>query len=260
MLRRLIVAILTVGLATWYLEGQNFDLLSQNCLHLGWGNYPNKAPSILAEAQAAPVTVLQEVMNTTVPVLNGVTPGGYNAIPSPLKGGGWYKEAYVFVVDPNLNPSAIADYPDPNAYFSRPPSGIRVTPVGGNELWVIDYHAVFGRNAGVRRTEVGHMPTAVTWFQQQTIPNVTRMVIGGDWNIGATDQGFNNLTGAGFTITPNVLTSLKRNGGPSQPYDHFAYHTADTGVNGAAVVGPLNGGPWWRANVSDHVGISGTVN
>jgi len=245
------------------LYGQAFTLISQNCLHLGWAvqKYPQKSPTFLANAALGQVTVFQEVMDVSGATTGPVTPGNYLPLVSGLKGASTYREGYLFVVDQNLAPSAVFDYPDPNANFSRSPSGIRVTPTGGGvELWVLDYHAVFGKNAGVRRAEVGAMPAVVTWFNGLTNPQVTRMVIGGDWNLGSGDVGFGALTGAGFTVVPNFDTSLKRNGGLSQPYDHFAYHTADTGVGAVAIVNPAGGNAWWRANISDHLGIQGTVN
>ena len=53
---------------------------------------------------------------------------------------------------------AVVDAPAAAAAFSRPPDGVVITsPNTVAQFWMLDYHAVFGKNIGVRRAEVQQM-------------------------------------------------------------------------------------------------------
>lgn len=244
-----------------------FSLLSQNCLHLGWGANPNKAVGLQTEFGLVPfdVILLQEVMAgaNVAAFIDPNQVGNYTIRVSGLKGSTGYKEAYAFIVHNNIPSSVVVDYPDPNGDFSRPPSGV-LLQTGGNWTWVVDYHAVFGRRKAVRVAEVQAMSGVYQWFQGFLAQGVAypRVIIGGDWNLPGTDAAFGPLLGLTGTMTlaPDTATSLKRNGGLSQRYDHFVWDTNHITVNNPSVVPGVNGNAWWRANVSDHLGIACQVN
>jgi hypothetical protein len=233
-------------------EAATFRFVSQNCLHLGWAGFtPTKEATLTTNFGTAQVVVLQEVMAATA--MGTVTPiGTYTALVSPLKGNAGYQEIYGFLVDSFFQPSAVYNYPDTNSDFMRPPSAVLLQPGGGNQsTWVVNYHAIWGKSSSVRRAEVSKIGNTVTWFTAQTNPSVNRVIIGGDWNLNGTNAAFGTITGMGYTIAPNVKTSLGKNGTFSQPYDHCVYNVAVTGTG----LMPFVSGPWWRTNVSDHLGI-----
>jgi hypothetical protein len=255
-------------------HGQSFSLASLNCLHLGWGKqtYQQNKATILGNVFGQyDVIILQEVMARAD--VGSVTPGSHYNIVTATQGPGSYKEAYAFLLRTTIPVAPLNTYFTTNvAGFSRPPAGVLVG-AGGQCTWVVDYHAVFGSSIGVRRAEVANMQQVYQSFQGTTVNGSTcnRVVIGGDWNLAANDQVFQNLYAHGWLINvqPNTQTSLKRNGTLSQPYDHFLWDTAVTGVGGAQLVTnaqvipvptPPGSGQGWRNQVSDHLGISCNVN
>lgn len=242
-----------------------FTLASQNCLHLGQGRQPyqqNKEPILSGVFANFDVVVLQEVMAQAN--VGNVTPGTHYYIATPVQGPTTYKEAYAFLINNAIPVVPANSYAvTGTAGFARPPAGVLVV-IGGVCTWVVDYHAVYGRSIGVRRAEVNRIPQVYQGFQGTVVNGATcdRVVIGGDWNLAANDPVFQNFITNGWAIgvQPVAKTSLKRNGGLSQPYDHFLWDTATT-VN---VVNPLvipvptpPGTPQgWRNQVSDHLGIA----
>ena len=251
-LRGASLAVCLLVLLTPLAEAATFRFVSQNCLHLGWAGFtPTKETTLALNFATAQVVVLQEVMAATA--MATVTPvGTYTTVVSPLKGNAGYKEIYGFIIDSFLQPTAVYDYPDTASDFMRPPSAVLLQPGGGNQsTWVVNYHAIWGKSSSVRRAEVGKIGNTVNWFTAQTTPVVNRVIIGGDWNLNGTNAAFGAITGMGYTVAPNTKTSLGKAGTFSQPYDHCVYNVTVT----ATGLMPFVSGPWWRANVSDHLGI-----
>jgi hypothetical protein len=241
------------------------NVVSQNCLHLGWGGgTAAKAAGIgLAAAQAqgvgaaADLIVLQEVMPNggaagTALVVAQMPLGAYNIGYSAPAGVGSYLEMYAFVANaPALMGPIIVNPPGAPAGFSRPPAGTNITTGAGN-YWLFDYHAVFGKRIAIRRTEVALVPALVAAFQA-TLPAALSLVIGGDWNLPTNDGAFAGF--GAYGLGPNVLTSLTRNGGLSSAYDHFAWQFPTAPIN-IVTLPPLMTNQAWRTTVSDHLGIT----
>lgn len=253
-----------------------FSLLSANCLHLGWSNWPyqrNKYQVLQGVFNGFDVSILQEVMrqaNMTCALpgatvnLNGTCTapalGNFFALVTPVQGRTTYREAYAAIVRNNfvVTGGAIQIYGGPLA-FSRPPGAILLQS-GLNWTWIANYHAPFGKNLGSQRAETAQMATVANsvanYFQTLNVggQTYTRLVFGGDWNLNANDQGFNNLRAANFTMGPNVQTSLTPGGGLSQPYDHFAWSNNVVVQNARVTTIPITTGQW-RTQVSDHLPI-----
>jgi hypothetical protein len=204
---------------------------SQNCLHLnndGSATGVAKREYLQKQNEDYDVTLLQEVMSTAN--LGDVEPGTHRILPSGLKGHSSYQEKYAVVyrtatVMPALPGTTLTDYPDAAHEFSRPPSGalLRLVNTPARLVWFVDYHAVFGNNSSVRKAEVAAAAKVYNYFRH-TQGQTQHVVIGGDWNLSATDAAFTNLRNVapGMDIKPNIPTSLKRNGAFSKNYDHFA--------------------------------------
>ena len=238
-----------------------FSLASQNCLHLGWGQevpQQNKKDILQKLFTNFDVVVLQEVMAQAN--LANVTPGNHTFIVTAPQGPGTYKEAYGFLLRKSLTTASTMTSTVPG--FSRPPVGI-LLQAGGNWTWVIDYHAVYGHSIAMRRAEVSRIQLVYQGFQTTVVNGqiFPRAVIGGDWNLAANDQTFQNFILGGWPINvqPTNRTSLKRNGGPSQPYDHFLWDPTAVVVTNWTLI-PVPDPPGsdlaWREQVSDHLGIA----
>ena len=260
-----------------------FTLLSQNTLHLGWGQAPyqlNKNTYLFNQVIGVPanfdVVILQEVMqqaNLAV-ITNTFLPGTHAVVQTAPLGPGNYVETYGFLVRVPAGgvaccnivqtPTGQNSYTYVGAGFSRPPSGVLVQGAT-NTTWVINYHAMFGA-VGTRRTEVSRVAPTILQFQALNMGNPVnqypRYVVGGDWNFPAADQAFTNIAnalggGANVQIQPTALTSIKRGGvGMSQSYDHFLWDSnIVTCINWAVMPVPGGNLPTFRTTFSDHLGV-----
>ncbi|HZM85117.1 MAG TPA: endonuclease/exonuclease/phosphatase family protein [Blastocatellia bacterium] len=278
---RIALAALLVIIAHQSASAQ-FTLLSQNTLHLGWGQpayQTNKNTYMFNNVIGVPanfdVVILQEVMDQAnlAAITIGFLPGTYAVVQTTPLGPGSYKETYGFLVrvpaggnaccNIITTPTGQTSSTYTGAGFSRPPSGVLVQGAT-NTTWVINYHAMFGA-VGARRTEVSRVSAVITQFQALVMGNpgqtYPRFIVGGDWNFPDTDQAFtnirNNLPLANILVQPTALTSLKRGGvGMSSAYDHFLWDSNVVTCNGAAVM-PVPGGnlPAFRLTFSDHLGV-----
>lgn len=238
---------------------------SLNTLHLGQGRVPyqqNKEPILKALFAGYDVILLQEVMRQAN--LANVTPGTYYVIATPVQGPTTYKEAYAFLMRPGMVAAANVAYLSTVPGYARPPAGV-LLGAQGKWTWFIDYHAVYGRTIGVRRAEVSNTKRVYQAFQATTVngQKTQRAVMAGDWNLAANDPVFQTLAvGWPIRVLPTMATSLKANGQPSQPYDHFLWDATAVNVTNPALIpvpappGSLQG---WRKQVSDHLGISALV-
>jgi hypothetical protein len=241
-------------------------IASQNALHLSSSDRgAEKRKTIKAQSATFDVYLIQETM-TNIDYSTFV-PGTHAYQFTVPKGQTSYKERYVVVYNTALTPvnagnsQAMTDYG--GAWkFSRPPSGTLLRDGNGTMIWFVDFHAVFGKSVQLRRTEATGMADVFTWFQQVSVNGSTsdKVVLAGDWNLGATDTGFNaikNLNTGNMQILPNVKTSLTRAGALSEPYDHFVTDSTKVSLAACKTI-PMPQGKtqqWWRGNVSDHLGI-----
>lgn len=241
-------------------------IASQNALHLSDSDRgATKRATIKAQSATFDVYLIQETM--TKITLGNVNPGNHAFQFTAPKGATSYKERYVVIYNTALTPvngtldQQMVNYGGTKR-FARPPSGTLLRDGNSNMIWVVDFHAVFGNSVQLRRDEARDMAAVYTWFQQHSVGTSTsdKVVLAGDWNLGATDQGFNtikNLNSGNMQILPNVKTSLNRAGALSEPYDHFVADNTKISLAFCTTI-PMPTGKtqqWWRQNVSDHLGI-----
>lgn len=279
------------------LDAQTFKLCSQNTLHLGYSSSDQvKIDALKRFFTTCDVTLLQEVMrraldppplpapppNPPVPplpngALRAVTPDPgtgftWNVPFSDILGKTSYKESYSFIVKNTFtiyrNNTFQIYFPTTPGLankFARPPAAILLqTGNAGNDnwIWLVDYHAIFGKKQSDREAEVRAMAEYAAELKAKDIDTKTysKIIIGGDWNLDADNGAYAPLK-TGFTIGPNEKSSLTTTGEPSEKYDHFAWsNVANLTVSGARVV-PMTAQEMkdWRRLVSDHMGIECTV-
>jgi hypothetical protein len=242
------------------------NIASQNALHLSDSERSKiKRETIKAQSATFDVYLIQETM--TKITMSNVTPGTHAYQWTEPKGATSYKERYVVIYNKLLTPingttnQTMVNYGGAKK-LSRPPSGTMLKDTNGSLLWFVDFHAVFGKSVQLRRDEARDMAAVYTWFQQHTIgvESTDKVVLAGDWNLGATDQGFTAikaLNSGNMQIVPDVKTSLNRAGDLSEPYDHFVADKTKITFSQCKTIPPPSGKNqvWWRNNVSDHLGI-----
>jgi hypothetical protein len=259
------------------LHGATFTLCSQNTLHLGYkSSTKTKVDTLKAEFNQCDITLLQEVMRdalTPTGALRKVTPDPgigftWNVPYTEVIGKTTYKESYSFIVKSTFNIATtgkggfLIHFPLASLAqkFSRPPASILVQ-TGTTWTWLTNFHAIFGDYQYERENEVKAMALVADELGKKNVGGQTysRIIIGGDWNLNAKNSAYDDLVKKrGFTVEPNTQTSLTTTGSPSQPYDHFAW-SGGMVVKNTTVITPTTSQTWWRANVSDHMGIKCTV-
>lgn len=225
-------------------------VISQNTLHLGQGSraVPGYIPAKNAYVQALAawpdndlpqLTFLQEVMAQAREA--DIRQPGTLIVFGQLKGQSSYKERYAVIVRNDAEADvAVLCHVDTTGLVSagvvmeRPPDGVLVRDSSGPTpqlVWLLNFHAVFGSNAGVRRAEAAEIGMIISRLRARapagcpaTTPNVVAM---GDWNLPASDRGFTDLgLNAGFarlSVEPTELTSLNARGERASAYDHFVW-------------------------------------
>ena len=273
----LILALLLPAPGIAWAQAVTFTILTQNVLRFGHGRrLAAQCAAITAAAPQFDIIVMQEVMAPGYPCLaannnkgvNGVYPMGFAYRTSGPMGQSSYIEYYGILYRTGLGGNNIAPIGNGQtlggyAQFARPPFGqlFRITGANGQfcDVWIVDFHAVFGDSIVLRRDEAEAMENI---YQNLRALNNGRVLMVGDWNLDADDDGFDwvrdNANNA--EINPNVQTSLTRAGALSSPYDHAVSQRGP-----ALQVQPLNppngwtydGGNQgtWRTNVSDHLGV-----
>lgn len=241
------------------------EVVTQNTLRLSQRASDFKLNFFRDQSKEFDVNLYQEVMSSAD--LADIMPGAYTFQDSPLQGHSTYRERYSLIFKNTLTPvntdNDTEDYPDNNNDFSRPPCGTLLKDGSGTKIWFIDYHAVFGKSASVREAEIEEMGAVYNWFKTgTTYGTVNRVVIGGDWNMDADDDSFDNLKAIGkMKIKPNDESSLTKWGDPSQPYDHIA---ADQNYVVLSDCGLVNlptdmNDQEYRDNISDHRAVACTL-
>jgi hypothetical protein len=252
-------------------DAATLSISTQNTLHLSASaRGAFKRTTFKAQNAKFDVSLLQEVMKTAN--LADVTPstpapGDFVFQDSELKGASSYKERYAVIYKSVLSAqqgNAMYGGLSNAKKFSRSPSASLLKTTSGDLIWFVDFHAIFGKSVGVRRAEAQEMKTAYEEFMDADIwGDAKGVVIAGDWNLDADDSAFNKLKSISttFQVMPNMDTSLKKNGDPSEPYDHFATDGTKIKLSGCGLVDlPAGTTPrWFRTNVSDHRGVTCTI-
>jgi endonuclease/exonuclease/phosphatase family metal-dependent hydrolase len=275
---RLVLAlVLAAPLCPAAAQAQSFVLLTQNVLRFGHGRrLQTQCDAITAASLTVDIIVLQEVMQPGYPCLagnnnkgvNGAVPANFHYFTSGPKGQSSYQEYYGILVRTNqgLNQITPVGQQDANNYaqFARPPFALllAVRDVASNHtcnVWIVDFHAVFGKTIGGRRAEAAAMRNEYVILRATG----SSVVMAGDWNLPADDGGFGWVAANNAGINPNVPTSLTTAGVPSSAYDHLVY-TSNANPPSVTItqMATYTGGlapAAWRATVSDHVGVMANV-
>ena len=281
MLRLALVILLSASIPT-PVFAIDFIIYSQNLLRFGHGDKTaNKCKELNIQMAVVDITFLQEVMtevmdadSTGVPPCS-ILPGSVGWVSMGPYGKSTYKEYYLtlYRTTPRNGGPTVAYANDamqatPASDYMRPPVALlfNITPSGSSiakQVLIGNFHAVWGNTVAGRRAEVENVAKFYSSLKTATFGNTPppdkghNIIIGGDWNMSATDAGFDSLRAAGAVIEPNELSSLNRAGALSQPYDHFV-HTPSMTLSNAQVY-PATGWVAWRNNVSDHLGITAEV-
>ena len=242
------------------------NIASQNLLRLSDSQrQATKRATILAQSATFDLYTIQEAMKNIT--FSNITPGQHAFQFTEPKVQTSYKERYAVIYNTALTPQngttdqKMLDYGGTKS-FARRPSGTMFKDGSGNLIWFIDFHAVFGKSVWERRDEARDMADVYTWFKTATVNNQTtdKVLLAGDWNLGATDSGFDTIKALNtghMQLVPNVLTSLTQAAALSEPYDHFVADDTKIQLSGCVII-PMPAGRdivWWRGNVSDHLGI-----
>lgn len=154
--------------------------------------------------------------------------------------------------------------------FARPPLAIKLSD-NGKAFWVVDYHATFTGGAKKIKNEARAMYN-ITYTTLHGLDPAAPVIIGGDWNLSATDPTFSTATfaaaedpdkpcsnpeNAAHLIHPNVKTSLNGDDAYTNSYDHFAFDKAAFQKCRVVRYHGNKALPAWR-EISDHAGIIGT--
>lgn len=283
MIRRALIAGLLLALPQ-LAQAQSvvtFTIQTQNVLRFGHGSrLLTQCVSIANFAPQVDIIVMQEVMTPGYPCLignnnkgvNGNYPPNFAYRTSGWKGRSSYIEYYGILHRTAGGANSVAflgqdDNLGSQVTYMRPPYGALFRVTGANnqscDVWIVDFHAVFGKTIGLRRNEAAAMENI---YQHLRGLNNGAVLILGDWNLEANDTGFDwvrNIANQAM-IDPNVRTSLTRAGALSSEYDHAVTQAAPTLAIGPAIP-PLLPTSWiypsaanwvtWRNQTSDHLGV-----
>ncbi|HET9638390.1 MAG TPA: hypothetical protein VFP12_04210 [Allosphingosinicella sp.] len=253
-----------------------FTVQTQNVLRFGHGRrLATQCTAIDTLAPQVDFIVMQEVMAAGYPCeaaynnkgVNGARPVNFSYRPSGYKGQSSYVEYYgiLYRTAAAGGRTVTVAYLDQNdnlgtyANFARPPYGarFRVTDTATNQacnVWIVDFHAVFGKTIAGRRAEAEAMETV---YNNLRGLNNGAVLIVGDWNLDAVDDAFDWVDSVAnqASIDPNVQTSLTRAGLPSSEYDHAVSQKGPPMSVAQITTYPASPYVTWRNDVSDHLGV-----
>ena len=275
----LALAVLLLGAELAHATTVTFTIQTQNVLRFGHGKrLATQCAALDVVAAEVDVVVMQEVMKPDYPCLKGVNdkdvdlklPPNFQYATSDAKGKTSYIEYYGILHRTgnganSFSKPTIADLGVFDDDYARPPFAA-LFKVTGNDakscnVWIVDFHAVFGNTIGLRRAEARAMERV---YQHLRALKTGAVLIVGDWNLDADDDAFGWVkTNANQgSIDPDVQTSLTRAGTPSSAYDHAVWHTVPIVVKKILPLAnpttwTYNGGnsATWRDTVSDHLGV-----
>lgn len=269
------IAVLAVLAALPSAARADFVLISQNALHLGYGNskisnYISKKNDFLQTYfSKADVVVIQEVMKPADPLPataaapNRFTPATYSYWPATASADNWpnlkglskYKEAYALLYNP-ATMNLLCTHPAPatlsGVTFERPPDAYLVqsttstlpTTQQSKPTWIVNFHAVWGNSVGGRVAEakaVGVFAMSLRTMQCGTYPKTDRVILAGDWNLPAHQvkdalQSVNAFPTAPLTVAPTGETTVNPQGTTASAYDHFVFDGKITAVPGSVKI------------------------
>ncbi|WP_159952414.1 hypothetical protein [Rhizobium sp. 18065] len=275
-----------------HLRAADLEILSTNTLHLGNNsskihNYAqNKYDYFLKEIATTikpDVALFQEVMPSVT--VNSVTPLNYAAFLSNhfkgfnAKNSRAYVEAYLFVVeDPN---SVICHVTLQNfgpglstiPKVMRPPDLLLVNK-GSYQLWIANFHAIWGNRVGERISELNTVldyitndlitksPISIDNSCKGIAAPVTSVVLAGDFNLSLKQIEDQTKNRPGWKALQDEYSTLNPKGILSSSYDHFLIFNIDPKRTDVEVVLSCDiintSSPKcssYRNNTSDHIGV-----
>lgn len=184
----------------------------------------------------------------------------YYLTPYPV-GRNKYKEYYGYVWKKNrvhlLKEGGF--YEDSAKDFSRPPYGADFK-IGNFDFTFVLVHLVYGKKESHRRAEAFKMDEVYEYFQNMD-PKEQDIIIGGDFNLPAYDESFEELLNhgddIGYALDPMIKTTIGSKGFANS-YDNFfislKYTKEFTGQSGAI---DHTAGDYKKARsmVSDHLPV-----
>ena len=211
-------------------DATNVSLIASfNTLHLGWGEKNYTAVSEILITYD--IIGLQEVMKVS----------GVKALTTELKklsnqdwdtliseypvGSKEYKEYYAYIWKRNKVSliKSLGYYKEKNQYdFIREPYGA-IFKTGNFDFTFVLCHLFFGNNPKCRRAEAEKLSDVYEYFQQIN-GSEQDVIIAGDFNLPASDEGFLNLLyhkdQIKYNISPEEKTTISKNG-LCNSYDNF---------------------------------------
>lgn len=209
---------------------KTITIASFNSLHLGWNNQKDTTVycSVLAKYD---IIGLVEVMNTEIldkvkNRLDSMTSVHWEYVVSDKKiGPSTYKEYYAIMYRTDKTrfvEGSSRVWNDEGDKFDRDPF-IATFKSGNFDYTIILIHTVFGDNISERRGEAAEL-AAVFMAVQDEDPKENDIILMGDFNLPASDAGWQNLKAVStmqYEIPETTLTTLNSKGNLSSSYDNI---------------------------------------
>lgn len=239
-------------------------LASFNTLHLGWGEKDYTAVSEVLITYD--IIGLQEVMKISgvqvlVAELKKLSNQDWDTHISEYPvGSKTYKEYYAYIWKKNKVSliKSLGYYKEKNQYdFIREPYGA-IFKTNNFDFTFVLCHLIFGNNPKYRKTEAAKLADVYEYFQQINGPEQD-VIIAGDFNLPANDEGFLNLLCHSdqikYNISPEEKTTIS-NRGLCSSYDNFftSKHTHEIVYVDVYKQYTIDY-PTFRKTISDHLPI-----
>jgi len=209
---------------------KTFTIASFNSLHLGWNNQKDTTAycGVLAKYD---MIGLVEVMNTEIldkvkDKLHAMTSVDWEYVASDKKiGRTTYKEYYAIMYRADKTRfigGSSRVWNDEGDKFEREPF-IATFKSGNFDYTIIFIHTAFGDNLSVRRAEAAEL-ASVFKAVQDADPKENDIILMGDFNLPASDPGWQNLKAIAtmqYEIPDTTLTTLNSQGDLSSSYDNI---------------------------------------
>ena len=216
---------------------KKITLASFNSLHLGWNNQKDTTTycSVLAKYD---VVGLVEVMNTEIldkvkDKLHSMTSINWEYVASDKKiGRTTYKEYYAILYRADKTRFVSGSsrvWHDLDDKFEREPF-MASFKSGNFDYTIILIHTAFGDNISVRRAEATELASVFKAVQDED-PKENDIILMGDFNLPASDPGWQNLKAIAtmqHEIPETTLTTLNSKGDLSSSYDNIWFQGQHT--------------------------------
>ncbi|TIL95685.1 MAG: hypothetical protein E5Y73_05425 [Mesorhizobium sp.] len=221
--------------------------------------------------------------------VKSVTPSTFAAYPDPIQSNHFkgfnqqksraYVEAYLFVADPNI---VICHVTLQNADLGissnviRPPDLLLVSK-GNYQLWIANFHAIWGKRVGERVSELNAVLDYATSNLITKLPSlihsscngigwpVTKVVLAGDFNLSVEQINKQIQNRPGWAVFQEEDSTLNLQGMLSSSYDHFVALNIDPTVVNVELMLACDhkilkpNCSSYRTNTSDHIGVLLTI-